>query len=123
MQVNYVGQNYVGHNYIVLHRYNVIPNHGKLLPLAPGTELEPCAAAIDADGCLEWVAIPVGNASSWLRPSSPRAQADDAGRGASHSSALDETLRAHRQLLREPHHFLGWLPVYDQDDEELLIRI
>jgi hypothetical protein len=94
-----------------------------LPPLNPGDELEPCAAAIDADGCLEWLAVPIGSeeSSRWLRLTDGSEEAPDAPRDA---PLVDvNTLRSHRQLLREPQRLLGWLPVYDEEDEELLVRI
>jgi len=93
-----------------------------LAPLARNSELSPCAAAIDADGCLEWIAIPVGPRSRWLVP-----QATSAGStgstGSTAESVPDETLHAHLELLHAPPAFLAWLPVYDRDDNELLTRI
>ena len=93
-----------------------------LAPLAHDSELSPCAAAIDADGCLEWIAIPVGPRCSWLVP-----QATSTGSTGSTGSTAervpDETLHAHLELLHAPPAFLAWLPVYDRDDNELLTRI
>ena len=73
--------------------------------------------------------MPVENDESrWLRePAGGEAQEQDEAQPA--SPVPDESLidtgvaRAHRRLLREPQHFMGWLPVYDMDDNELLVWI
>lgn len=64
---------------------------------APGTLLRPCAAAIDAEGCLEWIAIPIEEAAGLLSASDERAEP------ASSVQPRDiplTTLRAHLALIR-----------------------
>lgn len=94
----------------------------KLTALTAGSEVEPVAAAIDAEGCLEWIAVPVGVESSWLQAGSTAPGAQAGGREEEPPVPI-ATLEAHLQLLREPQSCLAWLPVYDADDEELLVRL
>ena len=87
--------------------------------LSPGTEVQPCAAAVDADGCLEWLALPVGPRSAWLHSDDAVAEAE----AEVQTAPSLETLQAHRDLLRAPQHFLAWLPLYDSEDTPLLERL
>lgn len=94
----------------------------ELGPAAPGDEIAPCAAAIDADGCLEWLAVPRGSRSRWMGQTELPPQL--AGGDAKSAPAVPyETLEAHLELLHEPHRFLAWLPVYDSEDTPLLERL
>ena len=89
-----------------------------LAALSPGAEVQPCAAAVDADGCLEWLALPVGPRSGWLQSDAEMAEAN-----AQAQTAPLETLQAHHDLLHTPQHFLAWLPLYDSEDKPLLARL
>ena len=92
-----------------------------LPPYAPGSEVEPCAAAIDSEGCLEWIAVPLGSATGWLRASDAGGVAEDGDDD--EPSIPTAVLEAHLRLLREPQSCLAWLPVYDSEDTELLERL
>ena len=59
--------------------------------------MRPCAAAVDAEGCLEWLALPVGPRCGWLQPDG--AMADEA---AAQATPPLETLEAHLALLHTP---------------------
>ena len=86
--------------------------------------MQPCAAAVDADGCLEWLALPVGPRSGWLQSSGEESGEEMAEADAQAQTAPSlETLQAHRDLLHTPQHFLAWLPLYGSDDTPLLERL
>ena len=91
--------------------------------LPQGCEVRPCAAAIDADGCLEWLAVPIGEGHRWLADATTACGATGEPDDTSPERVPTSTLRAHLELLRDPPGQLAWLPVYDADDTPLLERL
>lgn len=97
--------------------------------LREGCEVRPCAGAIDAEGSLEWLALPVGESSEWLllgsgggggRADGEGVEAVGNGAGTTARPPPLSIIRAHLELLRDPARHLAWVPVWTDDDERLL---
>lgn len=100
----------------------------QLPTLEAGEVVLACAAAIDDEGSLEWLAVPIGEGREWLVPAAT--SSDDlsgttapAAAAPANDDALPlATLQAHLELLRMPDRQLAWVPVWTEDDERLLVE-